>query len=271
MPQKRKEGSLERSLFTVPIPKFNVAALLENNLLSPKHEERNEEGELREDTLEKIFKAYKEERKKTIKWQNITKTIEDGDTNTSKGILSKLEENEKILKDNRKAIGELKERIEKQDEREKERERKGITTYAGFVTSRPSARFPERKTLHSVVVTSENHTDTGDQVLERLRKVTNDDKGWVKVERVRKAKDRRVIMGYKTEEEKNRPQKRLLEREDDLSVAEIKKDPLLILYSVLNHLKDEELISTIRSRSRDILLRPGRRPKRGVSVVQENS
>lgn len=55
-------------------------------------------------------------------------------------------------------------------------------------SNRPSPEM-DRTTLHSVVVTSKNDMDTGEQVLERIREVVDAKEGWVKVETVRKAKD----------------------------------------------------------------------------------
>lgn len=216
--------------------------------------EIRKEIEQRVEMLEKIIKAYEDERKKTTKGHNL-KTIDVGETsiNTGKNVLKKTEENERLLKENGRVIGELKERIEQQDEREKEMERKRRKTYAKAVAICPSTRFPERTTLHSMVVTSKKDKDIGDEVMRRLRKAANEDEGWVRVEKVRKSKDRKVIIGYKTEEERNKAQKRLLEREKNLALEGIKnKDPLLIMYSVLKNQKDEELVNAVRCRNREI-------------------
>lgn len=212
--------------------------------------EIRKEIESRVDQLEKIIRAYEEDRKGSIKEQGIrTPDVQDKSTD----ILKKIEENERLLKENGRVVLEIKEKIDRKEEREKEREIQGPTTCARLVSGLSGTQLPERGTLHSVVVTSKNEQDTGEQVMERLRKVANEDEGWVKVEKVKRAKDRKVIIGYRTEEERNRAQKRLAEKEKSLNVEEVRnKDPLLVLYNVLKNLKDEDLLNAIRTRNKDL-------------------
>ncbi|CAB3258798.1 unnamed protein product [Arctia plantaginis] len=259
---KPNEGLPERTALSVLAPPKRSAtatqcceAIREQLGLSGNiKREIKREIEVRVNQIERIIRAYEEDRKRTLKGQS-AKMVEAGEkqANSENELLKKLEENERLIKENGKVIQEIKERIGRQEEREKERERREPSTYAGAVAGRPGAQLPERTTLHSVAVTSKDEKDTGEQVLERLRKVANEDEGWVKVEKLRKAKDRRIIIGYRTEEDRKRAQKRLEEREKSLTVEEIKnKDPLLILYNVLKNLKDEELTSAIRARNRDV-------------------
>lgn len=49
-----------------------------------------------------------------------------------------------------------------------------------------------------MVVTSTDETETGEEVLVKVRKAVDAKEGWVKVERVRKAKGRKIIMGLET-------------------------------------------------------------------------
>lgn len=162
-------------------------------------------------------------------------------------IVARLEEHTQLLLANNKMMKELTETMEKQKEI-LEREK----SYAS-VTATQSSLLPQRNTLHSVVITSKNEKETGEQVLEKVRKAMDAKEGWVKVERVRKAKDSKVIMGFKTEEERNKVKDRLGKERTDLTVEEVKnKDPLLVLKDVLSVNTDEDIIKAFRNQNRGI-------------------
>lgn len=61
---------------------------------------------------------------------------------------------------------------------------------------------PEQTALHSIVVTTSDENETGEDVLDRIRKVVNAKESGIAVERIRKAKDRKVKVGCKTNEER---------------------------------------------------------------------
>lgn len=164
------------------------------------------------------------------------------------GVIEKMEEHTKKLIENNRKIDELKTIIEEQ---------KGAIeriTYASVTSQRanpPSSS--KRETLHSVVVASKNETDSGKDVLDRVRKAVDAKEGWITVQRVRKAKDSKVILGFKTQEEQNKIKDKLSITGGHLIVEEVKnKDPLLILKDVLQVQTDEEVLKAFRKQNQSV-------------------
>lgn len=104
--------------------------------------------------------------------------------------------------------------------------------------------------LHSIVITSKDETHTGEEVMKEVRKVVNAKDGWVTVERVRKVKDKKVIIGCKTEEERERIKERLKSADDRLIVEEMKnQDPMMVLKDVLLINSDEDVLKALRNQN----------------------
>ncbi|XP_063896722.1 uncharacterized protein LOC135118478 [Helicoverpa armigera] len=121
-------------------------------------------------------------------------------------------------------------------------------------TTTISEKLPHtRSALHSIVVASKDGNETGDEVLDRVRKAVDAKEGWVKVERVRKAKDRKIIMGFETTEDRSKIKERLEKEGINLAVEEVKnRDPLLILKDVLLIHTDEEVLKVVKNQNREI-------------------
>lgn len=166
---------------------------------------------------------------------------------TDSDLIKKLEEHSKLLRENNGRMEALKEAMERQKEVLEK------TTYAGVVAGQTRRKLPEHTALHSVVVSSKDETETGEEVLGRIREAVNAKDGWIKVDRVRKAKDRKVIVGCRTEEEKMKVKERLAKAETHLNVEEVKnKDPLLILIGVLQYNSDEDVLNALRNQNRSV-------------------
>lgn len=74
--------------------------------------------------------------------------------------------------------------------------------------------------MHSVVVTSTDETETGEEGLSCIRTAVDAKEGWVTVQRARKAKDRKVILGFMSKEDQTQA------KEKHLLVEEVKnRDP----------------------------------------------
>ena len=104
-------------------------------------------------------------------------------------LMRKLEEHAGLIRRNEDRMEELRQVIEKQ------RESLEKTTYASVAATEIRRVSPQLTALHSVVVSSRNEIDTGENVLGKIKEVVNAKEGLVKVERVRKAKDQKVIIG----------------------------------------------------------------------------
>ncbi|XP_063542074.1 uncharacterized protein LOC134750762 [Cydia strobilella] len=168
----------------------------------------------------------------------------------------KIKENTKLLIKNNKMMEDLKEEMKKQREIMEKMTAMG-TTYASVAAAPISAsnRKPtvERKTLHSVVVTSKNEHETGEEVLDKIRKTIDAKEGWIKVEKVRKAKDRKIIMGFGTKTERDKLKDKLGREGAELTVEEVQnKDPLLLLRDVLSVNTDEDILVAFRNQNKVI-------------------
>ncbi|XP_075988914.1 uncharacterized protein LOC142984917 [Anticarsia gemmatalis] len=150
-----------------------------------------------------------------------------------RALMERVEENNRILKENRERLDLLVERPQ--------------LSYANAVRAESSK---EPATLHSVIVTSKNEEDTGEEVLEKVRKTIDAKNGWVKVERVRKARDRKIVLGCKTKEEREKVISKLKDSGGQLVAEEVKnKDPLLVLRDVLTVHSDVEVLGALRSQN----------------------
>jgi hypothetical protein len=122
-------------------------------------------------------------------------------------------------------------------------------TYAGVVASKPK----ERETLHSVIVTAQDATETGEEVLSRIRKVMKAKEGGMDVEQVRKTKDRKIIVSCRTKDAR-RGVREVMEREGSgLVVEEVQnRNPLLVLKDVLKVTPKEDICQALRSQNRGL-------------------
>lgn len=175
----------------------------------------------------------------------------EGHANQENGenrILTRIEENARLLIENGRKMEELKGIIEAQ------KEILETATYAGVAAgSQSRAENQKQLSLHSVIVSSKNKGETGEEVLERVRRAVDAKDGWVKVERVRKAKDRKIIMGCRTEQERKKVKDKLEAAGDDLVVEEItNRNPLLILRDVLKVHDDAEVIRALKNQNKEI-------------------
>lgn len=162
-------------------------------------------------------------------------------------LMKRIDEHTRRMQENNEKMERLKEALERQQEFLEAK------TYAS-VTAACSSRQPhERTALHSVVVTSRDETESGEEILDRIREVVNAKEGGVKVDRIRKAKDRKIIVGCRTEEERQAVKERLRKAEKHLQVEEMQnKDPMVILKDVLNYNSDEEIIRALRNQNTEI-------------------
>lgn len=176
-----------------------------------------------------------------------TKEIEKETTPSQNELIKKMEEHARLIKESNTKMENLQEAMERQkDILEK-------ATYAAVASGQPRRQSSERTALHSVVVSSKDETATGEEVLTRIREAVNAKEGWVKVDKVRKAKDGKVIVGCRTEEERRKIKERLMTAETQLNVEEIKnKDPLLILRDVFLYNSDEDILSALRKQNGSI-------------------
>lgn len=159
----------------------------------------------------------------------------------------RMEEHSKMFKENNAKMAELKEILQ---EHKKSLE---VATYASVAAVPKKGHTQERKTLHSIVVTSSDETESGEEVLNEIRKVINAKEGGIAIDRVRKGKDRKVIIGCGSEEDRNKVKDKLDKAGGKLKTEEIKnKDPLVILKDVLACNTEEEVLGALRKQNQKI-------------------
>lgn len=102
-----------------------------------------------------------------------------------------------------------------------------------------------------MIIISKEEFDTGEVVLDKVREAMDAKEGWVKITRVRKARDRKNIVSCDTREERAKVVGRLSERAGyRLVVEEIQnKDPLIILKGVLLRHSDEDVVRAMKDQN----------------------
>lgn len=161
-------------------------------------------------------------------------------------IKNLVEENNKILNKNSNKLEEINNKTEKKEEEPKNR------SYAS-VAARPGGKIPlQRTALHSIVITSKDEMDTGQQVLEIVREVVKAREEGIKIENIRKAKNSKIIIGCRTEEGRNAVKDRLRKTEK-LNVEDaVNKKPLVVLKNVLEDNSDEDIRTALRTQNEHI-------------------
>lgn len=201
--------------------------------------------------IERLYNLVKEleEEKKGKAGNEAGKTgaVQIGEAAGKNDLMTKMEEHNKLLLESCKKLDDLKVTIEEQ---------KGNLermTYADIAATRQEKGPPERNTLHSIVITSEQETDSGEVVLNRVREAMDAKEGWVQVTRVRKARDRKIVMSCATKDERNKIKDKLEKAGKHLVVEEVKnRDPLVILKDVLLINSDEDILRAIRNQNRAV-------------------
>lgn len=195
------------------------------------------------ETVKGKTKKVESEKVNKMQTEEVTKK---GGGKGEKDLIDKMEAHAKLIRENNDKMEKLKETIEKQQEA-LERQ-----TYAS-VAAAPNRQTRGQTALHSVVVTAKDETETGEEVLNRIRKAVNAKESGISVEKIRKAKDRKVIVGCRTEEERDKV-KAKLRGATELNVEEVKnKDPLVILKDVLKYNTDEDVLSSLVNQNKAIV------------------
>lgn len=186
--------------------------------------------------------------KRDILLAGINKTLDKNISNDE--ILKKLQENTKLLEQGNSKIEELTRTVECYQTEIKETR----SSYASVVaTNLVPKGLRVGMTLHSLAITPNNQEDSGDDVLDRVREVLNVTDGEVEIERVRKAKDRKVIIGCKTQADREKVKEKLSKVKSHLTIEDIKnKDPLVMIIGVLKSHKDEDIYKALRNQNKKV-------------------
>lgn len=252
--QKTKPADVVTEKSPKPPPKFKSrtaeakACLLKAKLQIDKS--RNLKTDIKAEVIEAVERLYalvkEAEEAKALDQKSPKPNQTDQIDQTS--LTTQLKEHAKLLEQNSRKMEELREELGKP------RDPPPNTSYANVTANQNGGTPPKwRETLHSVVVTSTDETETGEEILDRVRKVVDAKEGWITVQKVRKAKDRKIIMGLKTRDDQTRIKEKIGQMGTNLVVEEVKnKDPLLILRDVLLVNTDEDVLKAFRNQNRGI-------------------
>ncbi|KAJ2953979.1 hypothetical protein O0L34_g2193 [Tuta absoluta] len=114
--------------------------------------------------------------------------------------------------------------------------------------------YARRPPLHSVVVSSSNEKDTSGEVITKLRTAIDARNKGVRIDRLRKARDQKVIIGCSNKEDLAKLKHTIEGSGEDLKVEEVKnKDPLVILKGVMNYNTDENVLTSLSNQNNHLL------------------
>ncbi|KAJ2940790.1 hypothetical protein O0L34_g14907 [Tuta absoluta] len=119
----------------------------------------------------------------------------------------------------------------------------------------PKQKFRGQQPLHSVIISSISEDNiTSSAVIDKIRTAVDAKTTGLRVERLRKARDQKVVLGCSTKEELDKITSRIKNSGQQLDVEGVKnKDPLVILREVLAHNSDENIIAFIKSQNKHLL------------------
>lgn len=131
---------------------------------------------------------------------------------------------------------------------------KSTLTYAEATAIPRTSSKTEKQTIHSIIVSSEDSKDTSNDVIERIRTTVNARESGIRVERLRKAKGQRVILGCHSREELEKISGKITGAKAGLKVENAQnKNPLIILRDVMKYNTDENIITSIKNQNKHLL------------------
>lgn len=134
-------------------------------------------------------------------------------------------------------------------EEAKAKRRPNVQTYAQVAATTPTPR-PN----HTLIVSSTDPNQTGENVIETIRKVLDSQQTGARVDRVRKARNQKVVLSCGTSEDMALL-KSQVGTNKGLKVEVAKTtNPLIIIKDVLAYHKDEEIIAQLRAKNKEIFV-----------------
>ncbi|XP_045487740.1 protein BCAP-like [Pieris rapae] len=177
---------------------------------------------------------------------------------------SKLEKFRKDIEDLAKKkdegiLTEIRKEFEEKEMKEKERQNiweMQMKSYAeatkeNLSQGKNSTEGPGHKpALHSVVVAPKNATDTAEETVQNIRHLLNaKEEGW-QVQKIRKARDGKVVVGCRTEEER-RKLKEKLSREMEVKDTS-NKNPLVKITNLLTCNTTEDIARALKNQNKHV-------------------
>ncbi|CAH2216262.1 jg27987, partial [Pararge aegeria aegeria] len=121
-------------------------------------------------------------------------------------------------------------------------------TYAAMAATTKSAPtlIPHPQSVHSLIISSADTQDTSEDVIGKIRNAVSAKTSGLRVDRLRKVRDQKVVLGCQTRDELAKVADRLRSGNRTLLIEEKEnKDPLVILKNVLNYNTDEDILCAL--------------------------
>ncbi|XP_045532183.1 uncharacterized protein LOC123719859 [Pieris brassicae] len=200
--------------------------------------------------------------KKSEANDRLEKQIEKMETENRKLEKLRIDMEHLAMKNNESILSEIRKEFEQKEKKEIERQNKlesKMKSYAEATKENlgqdqhgkdgPGRQKP-RRTLHSVVVAPKSATDTAEETMQNIRHLLNaKDEGW-QVENIRRARDGKVIMGCRTEEERNKLKEKLGEQ---MTVKDTQnKKPLVRVKNLLSCNSIEDISRAIKNQNKNV-------------------
>ncbi|CAH2228375.1 jg2572 [Pararge aegeria aegeria] len=176
------------------------------------------------------------------------------ESNFTKEILEELKEQREMLVVARQDMGTVKEGILKISETIGKSKITGGVSYAAMAATPIVKASSTPQPVHSVVISSVDNQDTSEDVITKIRSGVNATTSGLRVDRLRKAREGKVVLGCHTRDELAKVAERLKAQQPTLLIQETtNKDPLVIIKNVLNINTDEDVLSALKKQNQNIL------------------
>lgn len=166
---------------------------------------------------------------------------------------ARLEEQSRLLLENNSMLKDIQTNLAKQQESIDQQK-----TYASVAATKPPVT--KLVTTHSIAISAEDEKMTSAEVMTKLASTIKAGDGWTRVERSRRAKDRKVILGFNSIEERERVKQRIEREGRGLKVEDMKnRDPLVVLKGLYGDCTIEEVLEALKNQNPELFvdLEPG--------------
>lgn len=180
-----------------------------------------------------------------------TSASKEQETNSNQ-LITAINENIKIMTDSRSQMTDLNDNMS-QLRTDINGSSNNKITYAEMV-ARQHDRNVATAPMHTIIVSSEDDQDTSQTVIDKIRTAVDAKNSGVRVDRVRKAKDQKVVLSCQSKEDLEKITAKIKNPQNHLRVESMKnKDPLVIIKDVLSFNTDEDIVTAIKNQNGHLL------------------
>lgn len=187
----------------------------------------------------------------------LTKKVESG---LYTEIMDELKEQKALARETIEEVRQMKKEVGalgKSVKVNQEKPEKEAATYAEKAAENSHSRktwVPADPPIHSIVVSSTNAKDSSEDVVNRVREAVEAKSTGIRVDRVRKARDQRVVIGCSRKEDLEKVKEKISTGQPCLKVEQKEnKDPLVIIRDVLSYNTDEDILNSLLTQNSHIL------------------